>query len=137
MGRSAGIHGVRLWHYLPGDQRLLLPVFARNVSFFDSIIHWFVLTLYSVASGGGGGGGGGGGATTTATGPAPTGGLDARIKAKGKKYFGTCADSALLSNSQNSAIIKAEFGALTPENSASTSTYILLQLRAPLMRFCP
>ncbi|KAF8603053.1 hypothetical protein BDV93DRAFT_607116 [Ceratobasidium sp. AG-I] len=63
-------------------------------------------------------GGGGGGVTTTATGPAPTGGLDARIKAKGKKYFGTCSDSALLSNSQNAAIIKAEFGALTPENSA-------------------
>jgi len=39
------------------------------------------------------------------------------MKAKGKVYFGTCADSNLLSNSQNSAIIKAEFGQLTPENS--------------------
>ncbi|CAE6471199.1 unnamed protein product [Rhizoctonia solani] len=60
-----------------------------------------------------------GGSTTTTAPPATsTGGLDARIKAKGKKYFGTCADSALLNNAQNAAIIKAEFGQLTPENSA-------------------
>lgn len=55
---------------------------------------------------------------TTAPPATGTGGLDARIKAKGKKYFGTCADSALLNNAQNAAIIKAEFGQLTPENSA-------------------
>ncbi|KAF8699663.1 Endo-1,4-beta-xylanase 1, partial [Rhizoctonia solani] len=56
--------------------------------------------------------------TTAAPPPASTGGLDGLIKAKGKKYFGTCADSALLNNAQNAAIIKAEFGQLTPENSA-------------------
>ncbi|EUC63166.1 endo-1,4-beta-xylanase [Rhizoctonia solani AG-3 Rhs1AP] len=50
--------------------------------------------------------------------PAVLGQLDAKIKAKGKKYFGTCADSALLSNSQNAAIIRSDFGQLTPENSA-------------------
>ncbi|CAE6476834.1 unnamed protein product [Rhizoctonia solani] len=62
---------------------------------------------------------GGGGTTTTAAPPATsTGGLDGLMKAKGKKYFGTCADSALLNNAQNAAIIKAEFGQLTPENSA-------------------
>ncbi|KAB5589335.1 Endo-1,4-beta-xylanase [Ceratobasidium theobromae] len=55
---------------------------------------------------------------TLAIAPAVLGQLDSKIKAKGKKYFGTCADSALLSNYQNSAIIKSEFGALTPENSA-------------------
>ena len=56
---------------------------------------------------------------TTAV-PAPTGsakGLDALFKAKGKKYFGTCSDSALLGVSQNDAIIKSDFGQLTPENS--------------------
>ncbi|KIM23070.1 glycoside hydrolase family 10 protein [Serendipita vermifera MAFF 305830] len=71
------------------------------------------------STGGGGGGttaqptttaGGGGGGSTS-------GSLAARMKAKGKKYFGTCADSNLLSNSQNSAIIKAQFNQLTPENS--------------------
>ncbi|KAB5592315.1 Endo-1,4-beta-xylanase [Ceratobasidium theobromae] len=56
--------------------------------------------------------------TTTASGSTATGGLDALMKAKGKKYFGTCADSALLSNSQNAAIIISDFGCLTPENSA-------------------
>ncbi|KAG8822001.1 hypothetical protein FRC19_006872 [Serendipita sp. 401] len=48
-------------------------------------------------SGGGGGGGGG-----------STGNLSAKFKAKGKKYWGTASDSALLSNSQNSAVIKAQ-----------------------------
>ncbi|KAJ1303873.1 hypothetical protein OPQ81_008290 [Rhizoctonia solani] len=63
-------------------------------------------------------GGGGGSPTTSAPPTTTTGGLDGLIKAKGKKYFGTCADSALLNNAQNAAIIKAQFGQLTPENSA-------------------
>jgi endo-1,4-beta-xylanase len=50
--------------------------------------------------------------------PVVYGQLDARIKAKGKRYFGTCSDSFLLSNSQNANIIRSDFGALTPENSA-------------------
>ncbi|CAE6446284.1 unnamed protein product [Rhizoctonia solani] len=53
-----------------------------------------------------------------ATTPAVLGQLDSKMKAKGKKYFGTCSDSALLSNSQNAAIIRSDFGQLTPENSA-------------------
>nr|QNS31433.1 XYN7 [Ceratobasidium cereale] len=70
----------------------------------------------------------GGGATTTAAPPTttspPTGGggggsgLDGRFKGKGKKYFGNIADSNLLSNGQNVAILKSDFGAITPENSA-------------------
>jgi endo-1,4-beta-xylanase len=44
-------------------------------------------------------------------------GLHASIKSKGKKYFGTCADRSLLQNSQNAAVITAEFGQLTAENS--------------------
>jgi len=60
--------------------------------------------------------------TTTAAPPTSTGGLDARLKAKGRKYFGTCSDAGLLSNSQNANVIRAEFGALTPENSAKWDT---------------
>lgn len=37
--------------------------------------------------------------------------------AKGKKYFGTCADQGRLGAAQNAAIIKANFGQVTPENS--------------------
>ncbi|QRV77279.1 endo-beta-1,4-xylanase [Ceratobasidium sp. AG-Ba] len=50
--------------------------------------------------------------------PVAYGQLDSKFKAKGKKYFGTCSDSALLSNSNNANIIRSDFGALTPENSA-------------------
>ncbi|KAL4864743.1 hypothetical protein BDV12DRAFT_205558 [Aspergillus spectabilis] len=37
--------------------------------------------------------------------------------AAGKSYFGTASDQALLQNTQNEAIVRAQFGALTPENS--------------------
>ncbi|KAF2646633.1 endo-beta-1,4 xylanase [Massarina eburnea CBS 473.64] len=37
--------------------------------------------------------------------------------AKGKKYFGTCTDPNRLNTGSNSAIIKANFGQITPENS--------------------
>ncbi|KAI1778454.1 glycoside hydrolase family 10 protein [Hypoxylon cercidicola] len=43
--------------------------------------------------------------------------IDALFKAKGKLYYGTAADSGSLSKSQNAAIIKKDFGQLTPENS--------------------
>ncbi|MBE3043633.1 endo-1,4-beta-xylanase [Candidatus Bathyarchaeota archaeon] len=43
--------------------------------------------------------------------------IDALFKEKGKLYFGTCADGALLTNEQNSGVIQSTFGQLTPENS--------------------
>ncbi|RYP61952.1 hypothetical protein DL769_007493 [Monosporascus sp. CRB-8-3] len=56
--------------------------------------------------------------TTTSSKPAPTGsGLDALMKAKGKLYFGTAADSGTLNKRENAAIINSDFGQLTPENS--------------------
>ncbi|CAA9963116.1 Beta-xylanase [Pyrenophora teres f. maculata] len=42
--------------------------------------------------------------------------INAAMKAKGKKYFGTCADGRLNSG-KNAAVIKANFGQVTPENS--------------------
>ncbi|KAF1945546.1 endo-1,4-beta-xylanase-like protein A precursor [Clathrospora elynae] len=41
---------------------------------------------------------------------------DAIIK-KGRKYFGTCADPGRLNDAKNAAILKADFGQITPENS--------------------
>ncbi|CAF3599657.1 endo-1,4-beta-xylanase precursor [Fusarium graminearum PH-1] len=39
------------------------------------------------------------------------------IKAKGKLYYGTITDPNLLQSQQNNAVIKADFGQVTPENS--------------------
>ncbi|CAE7077837.1 unnamed protein product [Rhizoctonia solani] len=49
--------------------------------------------------------------------PAVFGQLDAKIKAKGKKYFGACSESPSY-NSRLATIIHSDFGQLTPENSA-------------------
>ncbi|GKT51575.1 endo-1,4-beta-xylanase 3 [Colletotrichum spaethianum] len=43
--------------------------------------------------------------------------IDQRFKNKGKVYFGTATDRALLQRDKNAAIIKANFGQVTPENS--------------------
>lgn len=43
--------------------------------------------------------------------------LDAKFKAKGKKYFGAIADPNTLSNTQVQTLLKTEFGAISPENS--------------------
>ncbi|TFK38691.1 glycosyl hydrolase family 10-domain-containing protein [Crucibulum laeve] len=67
--------------------------------------------------------GGGGGttppSTTTAAPPTNTGlsGLNAKFTAKGKKFWGSCADSGTLNIAANAAVLKAEFGQVTPENS--------------------
>jgi endo-1,4-beta-xylanase len=41
---------------------------------------------------------------------------EAMVK-KGRKYFGTCTDPGRFNSGQNAAIIKANFGQITPENS--------------------
>jgi endo-1,4-beta-xylanase len=43
--------------------------------------------------------------------------IDAAMKAKGRKYFGTCTDPGRFNAGKNAAIIKANFGQVTPENS--------------------
>ncbi|RDB24215.1 putative endo-1,4-beta-xylanase C [Hypsizygus marmoreus] len=58
--------------------------------------------------------------TSAPTTPPPTStgtGLDAKMKAKGKKYFGSCADSNTLNIAANVAVLKSDFGQVTPENS--------------------
>ncbi|KAF9042195.1 glycoside hydrolase superfamily [Panaeolus papilionaceus] len=69
-------------------------------------------------------GSGGGNPTTTQQNPQPTGnpgsgsGLHAKFVSKtGKKFWGTCADANLINNSANAAVIKSDFGQVTPENS--------------------
>ncbi|KAI1338500.1 family 10 xylanase [Xylariaceae sp. FL0016] len=48
--------------------------------------------------------------------------VNALIKAKGKKYFGTCADQNHLSSGKSAAVIQADFGQVTPENSMKWDT---------------
>lgn len=48
--------------------------------------------------------------------------LQARFAAKGKKYFGVATDQGLLNSGKNAAIIKADFGQVTPENSGKWDT---------------
>jgi hypothetical protein len=43
-------------------------------------------------------------------------GLNALFVAKGKQYYGTCADPGTLSSAETADIIKADFGQITPEN---------------------
>ncbi|RJE25070.1 hypothetical protein PHISCL_02605 [Aspergillus sclerotialis] len=45
------------------------------------------------------------------------GSLNDAFTAHDKRYFGNIAEQALLENTQNEAILAADFGALTPENS--------------------
>ncbi|KXJ89972.1 glycoside hydrolase [Microdochium bolleyi] len=43
--------------------------------------------------------------------------INQRFKAKGKKYLGVATDQGLLNTGKNAAIIKANFGQVSPENS--------------------
>ncbi|KAH7321587.1 glycosyl hydrolase family 10-domain-containing protein [Rhexocercosporidium sp. MPI-PUGE-AT-0058] len=62
--------------------------------------------------------------TSPGTGPgdagSSTGGansIDVKFRAKGKKYFGVATDQGRLGSASNAAIIQANFGQVTPENS--------------------
>ncbi|TFK68021.1 hypothetical protein BDN72DRAFT_898457 [Pluteus cervinus] len=58
----------------------------------------------------------------TSSPPQPTGnpgtGLNGKFVAKGKKFWGSCADSNTLNIASNANILKAEIGALTPVRRA-------------------
>ncbi|KAK0438641.1 glycoside hydrolase family 10 and carbohydrate-binding module family 1 protein [Armillaria borealis] len=60
-------------------------------------------------------------ATTTSTSSIPSStalsGLNTKFTAKGKRFWGSAADQGTITISANEAILKSEFGAVTPENS--------------------
>ncbi|KAJ7066400.1 hypothetical protein C8F01DRAFT_700136 [Mycena amicta] len=49
--------------------------------------------------------------------------LDVKIKAKGKKYFGSAADPATINTAIDVTILTADYGAYTPENRQVSLTY--------------
>lgn len=61
--------------------------------------------------------------------------IHAAFVAKGKKYFGTCADQGRLNQGKNAAIIKANFGQVTPENSCVLSVLFACLLSASPKRW--
>src|SRR5687768_15458087 len=60
--------------------------------------------------------------------------LDAGFKAKGKLFFGTCADPNSLVDAKCQQVIKDEFGQVTPENSMKWDA---IQRMSQPVRFMP
>jgi endo-1,4-beta-xylanase len=55
--------------------------------------------------------------------------IDAVFKAKGKKYIGVATDKGRLSTGDNAAIIKADFGQVTPENRCDLPFIFFIRCR--------
>ncbi|KAF9446784.1 glycoside hydrolase family 10 protein [Macrolepiota fuliginosa MF-IS2] len=55
--------------------------------------------------------------TTPAPTGTPTGGLNGRFTSHGKKFWGSAADQGTINIAANVALLKSDFGAVTPENS--------------------
>jgi endo-1,4-beta-xylanase len=62
------------------------------------------------------------GSASGPTGSSSAGSLNAKFVSHGKKYFGVATDQGRLTSGQNAALIKADFGQVTPENSMKWDT---------------
>jgi endo-1,4-beta-xylanase len=88
------------------------PYYSQCIPGGGSSVSTTLVTSTSTTSSASSGSTGGGG---TSTGGSTS--VNTKFQAHGKKYFGTCGDQGRLSVSQDSSIVQADFGQLTPENS--------------------
>ncbi|KAF9043810.1 hypothetical protein BDZ89DRAFT_217024 [Hymenopellis radicata] len=62
--------------------------------------------------------------SATATASSSANGLNGKFVAKGKRFWGSCADSNTLNIAANAAILQSDFGQVTPENSMKVSSML-------------